>query len=70
MNDINQGIENRRKRALVVWMQMWKDYSHKTQPLTVDQIAEKYIKPNGKKYSRQYIYEIFRKLAAMGKIRP
>lgn len=66
--ELNKGQENRRKRAVKKWLLMWELYTHPLTPLTVEQIAKKVRKKNGKAYTRQYVYKAFKKLEEMGLI--
>lgn len=54
-----KGIENRKKRAVDVWMKFRALYDA---GLPIDEILNRVKKKNGGKYSRQYIYSAFKKL--------
>lgn len=69
MESATQGIENRTKRAIKVWLKMWALYTDPVTPLTVKEIAKKVKKKNGKHYTREYVYEAFRKLEERGLIK-
>ena len=59
--EFRQGSVNMRKRNYNKAVLMWADYTHPINPLTAEQIAHKYKKSNGKPYTRQSVYLIFKR---------
>jgi hypothetical protein len=56
------GQRKRTERAVDLYLRMWRDYNDPLQPLTVNEIIDKYRKKDGTTYSRSAIYRGFMKL--------